>query len=189
MRTLGLRQEAYPFDWVISEFDPLYATFFDDFHYFFDPHYLQVTPNGSGVTDYYGTIFYHDLPTTNYNYERDDGNLRDEGILCENWRDYVANAYAKYQRRIARLQTVLSGTDKVYLLRYAGINKKLAVKLRDLIHRRYPNLDFTLVVIAHDREFCTDWQLPRIKNFYFARPAEWQDLTQWLPIFKALALL
>jgi len=189
LRTLGLRQEAYPFDWVISEFDPLYVTLFEDFRHFFHPDSLQLFHDGAAVTDYYGLIFRHDLPTTNYNVERDDGNYRDEGTLCENWQDYVPNAYAKYQRRIARMQKVLSGTNKVYLLRYAGIDKKLAVKLRDLIHRRYPNLDFTLVVIAHDQTFCGDWKLARIKNFYFARPAEWQDLGQWRPIFKVLGLI
>jgi len=189
LRTLGLRHEAYPFDWVISEFDPLYAVFADDFQYFFDHRYLQMVPDGSAVIDYYGISFRHDLPTTNYNYERDDGNLPNEGTLCENWRDYVPNAYAKYRRRIERLHKVLSSTNKVYLLRYAGIDKKSAIKLRNVIHEQYPKLDFTLVMVAHDREFCSDWNKKRIKNFYFSRPAEWQDLNQWRPIFKTLGLL
>ena len=189
LRELGLRNEAYPFDWTISEFDSLFMSFSDRFHHFFDPQTLMVIEDNSAVIDYYGCIFRHDLPTTRHNFERDDGNLPDEGALCENWRQYVPNAYAKYRRRVERLQKALSGKHKVYFLRYAGITAQSAVKLRDLIRTQYPKLDFTLVAIGHGPEFVTDWKLKRIKNFYLPYPAEWKNLDQWRPFFEELGLI
>ena len=137
MRDCGIRREAYPFDWVVSPFDAIYKAINDDFIHFLQEDSLTVRSDNWGILDYYGFQFVHDFPSILPNDEQ--ANLIGEnhvtgGTLRDDWKNFIHPVQTKYQRRIERLKKILSGTDKVYIIRHHDTTKEQAVRIRDLLN-------------------------------------------------------
>lgn len=183
VKTLHIRENAYPFDWIISSFDALYACLNDDFNKFlYDLHQRQ----GLEIVDYYGFVFIHDWPTTqsgSFDILNNDSGVNNAHLIA-NWNDYTPLVKEKYARRIERFKEACSGSDKVYFIRYHGITKKQAIMLRDLLQKKYKNLEFELIVISDDK---TSWNLDKIKNFYM-HLHDWGKLDLWTTIFDQVGL-
>ena len=181
MRENGIRTTAYPFDWMVSPFPSLYQAFNDDFLHFLQEDSLTVRYDRYGILDYYGFQFVHDFPAILPNDSFADligENHVTGGILRDNWKDFLPGVQTKYQRRIERLKNLLSSNEKVYLIRHFDITKDQAIQLRDLLHKKYPNLDFVLVVLQRTENIQYDWKLECIKNFYLDEhnPEDWKNL-------------
>lgn len=171
-----LRTASYPFDWIWSHHDQLYHALEDDLEHFCEPESLQPGSGNNGVLDYYGFQFMHDFPTEN-------------GILTHNWKDSIPIVYEKYQRRIHRFKEICSGRDKVYFIRYYFVTKAQAITLRNLLIKKYPNLDFTLIVVGPNHELKYDWQQEKIINFHYDTLDGNADDATWQKIFTIMGLI
>ncbi len=174
-----LRNASYPFDWIWTQADQLYKVIDDDFAHFLEPESLK--PGHRGILDYYGLHFMHDFPT-------------EHGIVDSparsDWKDFIPIVREKYLRRINRFKNLLSGSEKIYLIRYYLVTKAQAIALRDLFIKKYPKLDFTLVVVSDSPDFKQDWQLSQIKNFHYVNvnSQNQADKNTWKMIFDTLGL-
>jgi hypothetical protein len=180
VHSYGLRNASYPFDWIWSQFEYLYQTLEDDFKHFCEPESLYAGPDNMGVKDYYGFHFMHDFPTIQTYVSP----------LKDNWKDAIPAVHAKYLKRIARFKELLSGTEKIYFIRYHFITKDQAIALRDLLIKKYPNLDFTLIAVGKDPDMQKDWGLERIRNFQYVTVDNQNqaDEATWTRIFQTLGI-
>lgn len=177
LRAIGLRDAAYPFDWMISDFDAICAAFEDDFQKFLDPASLKEGEDPREIIDYYGLRYRHDFPRNGYEVTLNETETLLFGSIREDWRDFIDAVREKYQRRINRLKKVLKGTDYVYLIRYQ-ITKDEALQLRNIIASQYPELQFTFIAVNDAIEH--DWGLDEIKNL---------DGEAWNDFLNAIKLL
>ncbi len=194
LRHFNLRHEAYPFDWIISHFTSLYYALEDDFKRLLQDKDLTIREyDRYAVLDYYKFHFVHDFPTVLPNTPAaeaiEEGHMAG-GILHDDWRSALTLVQEKYQRRIERLRNLFSSTERVYLIRHFDMTKEQAINFRDLLYRKYPLLDFVLVVIDKKEDMKLDWNLERIKNIYFDYYESSSTKPQlWEPIFRSLNLI
>lgn len=180
LRSLGIRTAAYPFDWVISPFDALYAALKDDFQYFLSD--LKIRPGNQGVIDHYGFHFTHDWPTIQHStIDALNSDFIGNNILFHTWQQVLPAVKEKYRRRIERLKQACLGKEKVFFIRTEEVSKETAIILRDFFRKKYPNLDFVLIALKNDITFQQPWNLDNIKNFYFP---QWGDFKHLGAILK-----
>lgn len=175
LRQLGLRTEAYPFDWIISSFESFQKAFLSDFEFFLT--HLTERTDKIGVIDYYGFHFTHDWPTVNApNIDSLHADYVGNYKLISTWETTVPLVKEKYKRRIERLKKICQGSSKVIFIREITGNppqsdlhphQQEAVMIRDLFRTKYPNLDFMIVALSSSEIAKTDWGLENIKNVYF----------------------
>ena len=166
LRSLGIRTVAYPFDWVISPFEALINALNDDFQYFLND--LKIRPGNQGVIDHYGFHFTHDWPTINQsNIDALNSDFIGNNTLFHSWQKVLPAVKEKYRRRIERLNQACLSKEKVVFIRADDISKESAITLRDFFIKKYPNLDFVLVVLRGDIAFQEPWNIDKIRNFYF----------------------
>jgi len=190
LEVFNLRNAAYPFDWTISEYDSVCAALEDNFDKFLHPDFLSLRPDNHGVINKYGIVFVHDFPTTDYTGDLDIDAPLNEDILRQDWRDTLPEIQEKYARRIQRLRDVCSSNVKVYFIRHQGIqSREQACTLRNIIKKRYPKLDFTLVIVLSENESIEQWSEDNIKTYVVKQTAIWNDVAEWEIIFKDLGLI
>lgn len=190
LRESGLRTAAYPFDWMISRFDSLYRALEDDFAHFLEENSLHLRRDKQGIVDYYGFEFVHDFPTikTSISQDPSDDNPITQNRIRDDWREFIPVVREKYLRRIERLKQTLSGSDKIFIFRHFGINRNQAQAIRDLLKRKYPQLDFTLIAVGNSTAMANDWNLSNIRNFYLNDSKVWSNPEEWKKIFQTLGL-
>lgn len=146
LRGLNLREEAFPFDWVISfNGEKLIELIKDDFSHFFDNDVLRIGNGGELLNDYYQMEFIH------------DGDFRHPETLDK--------FIGKYQRRIQRFRQLESYRGKVYFFRFANassmtdpyryffneenmeISDDYALRLHQVLAERFHFLNFSLVIL------------------------------------------
>jgi hypothetical protein len=148
-----LRAEAYPFDWIMTQNEDTFISLIDNnFIYLMDPRYLK--PVGAFVQNtYYNLYFSHDWPPQEF-----EENLKEVQM--------------KYARRIQRFNALDRYKGKVYFIRgafnHGGIYQAIpkneliyqiiqhdhlaidyprAKKIKAALDRKFPHLNFTLVII------------------------------------------
>lgn len=190
LQSLGLRNAAYPFDWVISPYIPLCNVLQNNFDDFLHSSFLYPRDDNRGVINKYGFTFVHDFPTIYYS-----GNLATEDTVGENvlhpeWITFLPVIQKKYDRRIQRLHNACNDNKKIYFIRHGGINSQQeACNLRDILKELYPQTDFTLVIVGNNTYFAQNWNELNIKNYYLHNTGIWNDSTEWERIFIDLGLL
>lgn len=190
LQAFELRNAAYPFDWIISQYKPLCTVLEQNFHDFLNADYLSVREDNHGVINKYGLVFVHDFPTFNYigNLETED--IVNENVLHPNWLQFLPAIQKKYDRRIQRLHDVCNDNKKIYFIRHGGIqSQNQACALRDILKTAYPYLDFILVIVGNDPSFANQWGEHNIRNYYLGNQAVWNDVAEWQKIFTDLGLL
>lgn len=182
LRDNGLRMQAYPFDWTVSPFSALYNAINDDFKNFLQEDSLSIRISDRyGVLDYYGFHFVHDFPANQPNdafAELIGENHVTGGIIVDNWKEFLPTVKEKYYRRIERFKKACLGEEHVYFIRYGDTSKNQATLLRDLLIKKYPTINFTLIILGTSYEMHQNWNLEQIKNFYLNEnnPKEWNAL-------------
>lgn len=175
LRDLGVRAAAYPFDWTVSPFDSLYAALNEDFQYFLTD--LKIRPGNQGVIDHYGIHFTHDWPTVAQPHiDALNSDFIGNNTLFKEWEKALPLVREKYRRRIARFNEACLGKEKVFFFRSEDISKEKAIVLRDLFRKKYPSLDFVLIVVRNDLTFQEPWHIDGIRNFYIQ---QWHDPVGW----------
>lgn len=164
-KTHGLRDAAFPFDWLFTLDNDLLIKCLDEkFKYFNDPSQMRRYEKTCVENIRYNFKFTHDWP---YRDERDSAQRYREQL------DFIKN---KYTRRINRFDSIRDFKGKVFFVRCfqtdyqykgePGWNAQSAIKLNNALKRFFPDLNFTLVVVS-----CTDpavseiGDIPGIKEY------------------------
>ena len=155
LRTNGMRKAAFPFDWITSvDCEKFLEILITDFKYFLDDEYLFFKDNHF-FNNYYKLEFLHELP-------------RDRGLnpaTTEEWAAFKE----KYIRRINRFKELENYKGKVYFLRSSfgysnhpqrrfkcaenvSISDTYACALYNTLKKRFPRLDFTLIICDIGKE-------------------------------------
>lgn len=169
----GIRKLAYPFDWLVSPFDSLTSFIINDGTHFLDRDKLDY----KGV--YPGNPPYHHVEDTHY------GFIILHELLGPDAVENYTQVKTKYKRRIERLFNLLQSDKKVLFIR-TSITREEAIYLDNVLHTKYPQLEYTLLALNNTEDFKTEWKLPRIRNFYLPiEPANWEgDYARWKEILS-----
>lgn len=173
----GIRQRAYPFDWIVTNAQGLGAFITNKGSHFLDKDkiiyvgpYPGSPPHYHVIDTHYGFESFHEFlaPETPGNYE---------GVK------------AKLERRIRRFFKLLESDKKVLFIR-TDTTKADAVYLDNIIHTLYPHLVYTIVALGNTPDHANEWGLPRIKNFYInIDPSNWEgDYVRWKEILRTFKI-
>ena len=140
---IGYRKASFPFDWLLTlDHNGMIKMLDDDFKYFLDPSCYSIHTNRYLIHNYYHIEFRH---------EHDD------------------DLIGKYGRRIDRFRRLNKYSGKVFFIRKSfedatssivywpskdllNISFDHALELKQVLKKRFPNLDFSLVIV----NFCGD---------------------------------
>ena len=119
LRELNIRDEALPFDWVVSNLKIIRDCIEDNFANYH--RHLQFNSSRSRLIDKYGVQFPHDYPFNDAAYEEaqiGEGVFGEEvhKKIVDNWVDYHPLVLEKYARRIGRLYSYLRDDKHIIVL-------------------------------------------------------------------------
>jgi len=119
LRALNIREEALPFDWVVSNLKIIRDCIEDNFAGYHCQ--LQFNTSRSRLVDKYGFQFPHDYPFNNTIYEEShigEGVFGEEvqKRIIDNWADYHPLVLEKYARRIGRMYRYLRDDKHIIVL-------------------------------------------------------------------------
>jgi hypothetical protein len=139
-RANGLRDAAFPFDWLTSnDVDKLILCLDEKFKHFLDESCFVRESLHSLENVRYGLRFTHDWPY--------QGNHLDD----ERHKGQMAYIRQKYARRIARFESLKNYKGKVFFMRSYNFTpdyqNQSSRKIRDALRRFFPALNFTLVIV------------------------------------------
>lgn len=112
-----------------------------------------------------------------------------ESIFAPDWLNALPLIQNKYARRIYRFIEKCNSQNKIYFFRHFNITRNEAIKLRNLIESKYPNLDFILVAIGNNPAYAKKWGERKIQNYYLNDTQVWNDVREWKRIFNDLGIL
>ncbi len=180
----NLSEAFLPFDWCKSPAESIIFAFYNDFKDFLSASTLAIIGSNEKfheVMNGYNIEFVHD-------FKNQDQNIADKKVALY---DYDHNR-EKYKRRINRLYKALESGKEVYFFRTV-ITKQEALMLRNLISFKFPQLNYTLVVMNDSPEYKEPWHEARIKNFFLEDAINATESGQmqlrWDPILKTCGLL
>ncbi|HUD01118.1 MAG TPA: DUF1796 family putative cysteine peptidase [Rhabdochlamydiaceae bacterium] len=143
---IGYRRASFPFDWLLTlDHNGMIKILDDDFKYFLDPSCYSIHTNRYLIHNYYHFEFRH---------EHDD------------------DLIGKYGRRIERFRRLNNYSGKVFFIRKSfdgatsptfywpskdllNISFEHALELNQVLKKRFPNLDFSLVIVNFWRDRTT----------------------------------
>lgn len=186
LRTLELRKAAYPFDWIYSRFHSLLQAFETDFKDFLNPDFLSVSADKKQIIDTYGFQFVHDFPTITHEAALQELEEHQWAEIRSDWRNFIQPIREKYFKRIDRLRKVCKSNNTVYFVRYS-ISREEAIKLADVIARKFPSLTFLLIAVNPNKLMADPWNIQNIRNYYIDGEGNdfWRD---WKNIFNDLGI-
>jgi|GEM_PF-1464423 hypothetical protein len=168
-RANGLRDAAFPFDWLTTcDVDKLILCLDENFEYFLDETYFirELPIHLENVR--YGCRFTHDWPY--------HGNHLDE----ERHKGQLAYIKQKYARRIARFANLRNYKGKVFFMRtynfIADYQNQSSRKIRDALKRFFPDLNFTLVIVNWtDDSIFKEGFIEGVKEYFRPGLADWEE--------------
>ena len=152
----GLRHAAGPLDWVLTlDYDRFLLLLENDFEGFVDERFLTQYPDTHVINSLYNIDFRHDWPDLDFS-------------------KHLPEVQSRLGRRINRILDLKHHEGKVYFIRGAfdtNINPHLptitkectkitpqdAENIRNVLQRKYPKLDFVLVIFNYVEEFVDDF--------------------------------
>ena len=145
IKQMGYRVAAFPFDWIVSNFEKIDLLLSNNFVYLFDPLYLMPSirfPNCLENT-LYDIHFAHDFPT---NVDKENP----FGIIVPNWIDFLEEVARKYQKRIQRFRSLANYKGKIYFLhnnlyKRGELNEVIIKKIQERLFEIFPLVDFELL--------------------------------------------
>lgn len=190
LERIGLRQQAFPFDWNITSLRGLCNILENNFLDFLNPCYLNQKPASEKLpavpgifNSKYNVALAHDFP---------EGPAEN---ITANWQDYLPEISEKYERRIQRFYSVCDLADTVYFFRLKSTywifddqpeDKASLIRLRDILRQKFPTNNWVLVVIDNSKKYKKDWGIPQIRNFYMC---DTNKVEHWMHILKKLGLI
>lgn len=178
-----LRNLSFPFDWNISSLQGVCELIENNFKDFLNPVYLSKQNGIPGIVNSkYNVSLAHDFP------EKD-------GVVADNYQDFLEEIQDRYQRRIKRFYNACNLAETVYFFRQTFSywplyscpqDKEHVIKLRNILAKTFPTNNWVLVVISNAKEYLYDWQIPNVKNFYISSK---ETDNEWKEIFQKLKLI
>lgn len=174
----GFRTLAYPFDWVHTPVDSLLKFIANKGANFLDADKIASTgaypgdPSRLQVIDLvYGITSYHDFLTTPY------------------FGNYL-EVKAKYDRRVQRFFELLESNQKILFVRQKATRAEIEY-LDEVLRSSYPRLSYTILALHDTEEYCYNWGLERVRNFYIRDiPSDWQgDGARWTEILSQFSII
>ena len=188
LKGLNLRNEALPFDWVVSNISSLEKCFQDNFIKYHTN--LKFNYNKTRLIDEYGFEFPHDYPLQNIdNIDNIDdinniNNISDdkigEGIIGEeknkiivsDWKKYHNIAKEKYDRRIKRFLNIVNDNKPIIILCRYSTND--VILLRNLFLKYYNKQNIIFI------NSCNNIFVNRfIINCNTEQNGNWNDIEIW----------
>ena len=184
LRTLNIRAEALPFDWVESNLNKIMNCINDNFNNYH--RNLQFNNKKTRLIDSYGIEFPHDYPFNTPDYPFNTPNFSIDTIgegafgeepqksIVENWSQFHSIALEKYKRRIERFYSYLQSEDPIiFACRNYSVKdvKKFGVFLANKFNKQ--NIYF---VIASRESF----QGLHIVTCNTEKNGVWNDASIWL---------
>lgn len=186
LRDHNFKREAFPFDWLLNNFNGLCLLLEEDFKDFLNPQVLEykslstIYPNHSVVLNKkYNFEFRHDFPLNN-----------------PKFMDFYDLNLEKYTRRINRFYNVVK-TERTFLIwcRCACFEPELtkndAIRLRDILLNKFPEKNWTLILLDFSDIIKEPWNIDPVKNYYMPQPNSnkffWMgDNQAWGEFFKLI---
>lgn len=152
LRACNLRDASYPFDWITSfDGESFLASLKDDFYGFYDDESFSVFNDKAYLIN------------TQYNFQ-----IPHEGVFFkESYKNNLIQLKEKYRRRYDRFIQLNNCGKKVFFVREAfrgnsdevhlydmcelcrEISDEFAVRLYKELKSKFPELDFTLIIVNH----------------------------------------
>lgn len=178
----GLRHCAYPFDVIFSELEGVIQAIKTNFSFYLDKKYLtkKLLDNSLHLyNSFYKFTFPHDLQNSNPNVDFNSIEFKE--------------FEEKYKRRITRFNDLENFKGKVYFLRtfsqhISKDNPKEIINLRNLIFKKFPKLNFEIIVVNQDTNEVE--KANNIKYFYSSSLALFAKKTdyEFNKIFNSLSI-
>jgi hypothetical protein len=178
----GLRRRSFPFDWLITPFEGLMRFIANEGKGFLKKENLLFNVSVYGVPGVAFDAYYCIYPVhaLKYSMKNSSGGIKKYDEVVVNDFDGIK---ATLERRIERFFDVLRSNKKVLFVRL-GITYKEALRLDELLHTRYPRLDYVILALDDTHEMRYDWGLKRVRNFYIKRPSKFDSHGEdWKRIF------
>ncbi|GEM_PF-3671116 len=188
MREQGLREQAFPFDWLITPHEGLLLALEEDFAHFPDPSAFFTDPAYPQRLEHrrYRLEFRHHWPFP-------DDYLDEERLKC-----WIEEILAIQEKRIARFRKLKEANEPLIFVRsaqdsaYGGTNywwteaddsitEAQAEEIYSALARYFPGLDFSLAIINHIAPDPPLQSSDRIRYFYVSKAT--RDFT---PVFNSL---
>lgn len=180
LEAFNLKKASYPFEWCITNFEPLYESLKNDFLDFTNGGYFKPYIDNRSPVNKYGVVLAHDFPIVP---NGKDKNGNDIFKLDPNWPNLLPAVQAKYQRRFDRFYKACNSGKKIYFVRHLEITQETAARLSKLLTEKFPNLDFTLICVRNSPPDLGTWHVNKVKNYYVDTTAPWGDVGEWRRIF------
>ena len=188
LRALGLRERAFPFDWMQSNLVGVERCLQEDFHYFHEN--IRRMDHGRRMIDSYGFQYPHDYPLVGHDQEDDELKngraffLEDlHKPIVDNWLLYYPTIKEKYDRRIQRFRDLLKDpTPVIFLSRYPEADAK---RLLDFLRAHYGRNDLFMVNSCPDARQDQDpstglYSIWTEQHGIWNQPECWRDAIQVL---------
>jgi hypothetical protein len=186
LKNLNIRDEALPFDWVVSDLQILITCIEDNFNsYHKNLHFNQ---RKTRLIDSYGFQFPHDYPFDSNNI---DNSKIGEGVFGEefnkqiisNWGEYHTMALEKYKRRIERFYNYLS-SDKPLIILCRNYCVKDINHFASYLANKFRKNNIYFVISSKEK----------FKNNYAItcdteKNGEWNESSIWLQAINSIKLI
>ena len=191
LRGLKLRNEALPFDWVVSNISSLEKCFQDNFMKYHTN--LKFNHDKTRLIDEYEFEFPHDYPLQNIDNTDNTCDITDdiigEGviggeknkIIISDWEKYYNIVKEKYNRRIKRFLNIVNDKKPIIVLcRYSIID---VIRLRNLFLKYY-NKQNIIFINSCDKKFVNKF----IINCNTEQNGNWNDIEIWRKYINLLLI-
>jgi hypothetical protein len=183
LKSLNMRIEALPFDWVVSNLHILVNCIEDDFKNFHNNLYLN--KRETRLIDSYGFQFPHDYP---FNINDIIISEMGEGIFEEqfdkqivhNWNDYHSIVLEKYKRRVERFYKYLNSDDPIIFL-CRGYKVSHVIQFSLYLENKFKK-KYIYFVISSNENFKNN----NIITCNTEKDGKWNDISIWLQSINEL---
>lgn len=185
LRVYGLRDAAFPFDWLFTlDSDLLIKCLDEKFEHFNDFSFLRRCGKTDIENIYYNFQFIHDWPFEN---------IKDSTQRYQEQLEFIKK---KYTRRINRFDSIRNFKGKVFFVRCfpngarseqeIGCNAHNAINLNNALKRYFPDLNFTLVIVSFSDPTLSDiGDIPGVKEYKVKSLVD-NNFGYYDPIYKDL---
>ena len=155
----NLRPYALPFDWAITPFNSLYRLLENKFNGFLDKKNLVLRKKLRKYfyDTHYNTYIYFSRSIQNSIHRQKQVNYN------VNYKKLIT----VYKKRIKQFYTLLRTSKKVLFIR-KNSTKQQAQALSSLIHKLFPHLEYTLLVIGTTAHYMQPWHIKQVYNYYIS---------------------
>lgn len=185
----GWRTASFPFDWNLTPVKGINQILQDNFRYFLDETHLITRHiyHQFVYNVYYNIFFAHDFPVCAGE------------IICDGWQQHLPEVKNKYERRIQKFNNLSDYKGKIFFIRlifaFNQLNIDEIIILKNELIKKFPSVDFDLVLIFCGVDKKYEWLNYGIKDFYIPLVGEWEQFwddkefeQKFCDIFESLGL-